>query len=175
MGTFVPRFMNVAWRCPVCGCWPTAEHWRCQLREISSRAIGRDLDNPPAHASAPSAFASAPGSTAEPTGAARDAPAALLSARRSNTRCARAAAHPPSELGPAAAVLAELRDRVRAVELEREAERTRTGHRVLGRRAVLAQSWRDPRAPRRRFYSFVRRNLVQVFSSVCSHLDQKQR
>jgi len=32
---------------------------------------------------------------------------------------------------------------VRAVELEREAERARTGRRVLGRRAVFAQSWRD--------------------------------
>jgi hypothetical protein len=49
----------------------------------------------------------------------------------------------PAELGPAASVLAELRDRVRAVELERAAERARTGGRVLGRRAVLAQSWRD--------------------------------
>jgi REP element-mobilizing transposase RayT len=49
----------------------------------------------------------------------------------------------PAELGPAAAVLAELRDRVRAVELERAAERGRTGRRVLGRRAVLAQSWRE--------------------------------
>jgi hypothetical protein len=49
----------------------------------------------------------------------------------------------PAELGPAAVVVSELRDRVRAVELEREAERTRTGRRVLGRRAVLAQSWRE--------------------------------
>ena len=49
----------------------------------------------------------------------------------------------PAELGPAAAVVAELRDRVRAVELERAAERARTGRRVLGRRAVRAQSWRD--------------------------------
>jgi hypothetical protein len=49
----------------------------------------------------------------------------------------------PAELGPAEAVLGELRDRVRAVELERAAERQRTGGRVLGRRAVLAQSWRD--------------------------------
>ena len=49
----------------------------------------------------------------------------------------------PAELGPAAEVLSELRDRVRAVEFEREAERGRTGRRVLGRRAVLAQSWRD--------------------------------
>jgi REP element-mobilizing transposase RayT len=47
----------------------------------------------------------------------------------------------PAELGPAAAVRSELHDRVRAVELERAAERARTGRRVLGRRAVLAQSW----------------------------------
>jgi hypothetical protein len=32
---------------------------------------------------------------------------------------------------------------VRAVELERAAERARTGARVLGRRVVRAQSWRD--------------------------------
>jgi len=49
----------------------------------------------------------------------------------------------PAELGPATAVISELRDRVRAIELERAAERARTGRRVLGRRAVLAQSWRD--------------------------------
>jgi putative transposase len=48
----------------------------------------------------------------------------------------------PPELGPAADVLSELRERVRAVEIERAAERLRTGNRVLGRRAVLAQSWR---------------------------------
>ena len=58
----------------------------------------------------------------------------------------------PPELGPAVAVLSELRDRVRAVELERAAERHRRGGRVQGRRAVLAQSWRDQPAsqePRR--------------------------
>jgi REP element-mobilizing transposase RayT len=58
----------------------------------------------------------------------------------------------PVELGPAAAVLSELRDRVRAIELECEVERGRTGRRVLGRRAVLAQSWRESPAsvePRR--------------------------
>jgi hypothetical protein len=58
----------------------------------------------------------------------------------------------PAELGPAAEVLAELRDRVRAVEVERAAERARTGRRVLGRRAVCAQSWRESPAsvePRR--------------------------
>ena len=58
----------------------------------------------------------------------------------------------PSELGSAAEVLSELRDRVHRVERERAAERQRTGGRVLGRRAVLAQSWRDQpgsREPRR--------------------------
>src|SRR6476619_1258225 len=58
----------------------------------------------------------------------------------------------PSELGHTAEVLLELRDRVRRLELERATERTRTGGRVLGRRAILAQSWRDQpgsREPRR--------------------------
>lgn len=49
----------------------------------------------------------------------------------------------PPELGPAAEVLSELRDRVRSLELERATERLRTGRRVLGRRTVLAQSWRS--------------------------------
>jgi REP element-mobilizing transposase RayT len=58
----------------------------------------------------------------------------------------------PPELGPAAEVLSELRERVRAVEIERTAERLRTGRTVVGRRAVLAQSWRShptSREPRR--------------------------
>jgi hypothetical protein len=58
----------------------------------------------------------------------------------------------PAELGPEAAVLAELRDRVRAVEAEQEAARRRAGGRVLGRHAVLTQSWRGQptsREPRR--------------------------
>jgi len=49
----------------------------------------------------------------------------------------------PSVLGPAAEVLRELRDRVRLVEDERAAERLRTGRRVLGRRAIRSQSWRE--------------------------------
>ena len=49
----------------------------------------------------------------------------------------------PGELGPTDAVVSELRDRVRAVELECAAERARSGRRVLGRRAVRAQSWRE--------------------------------
>jgi capsule polysaccharide export protein KpsE/RkpR len=58
----------------------------------------------------------------------------------------------PPELGPRAAVLAELRARVEAVEAEFAAERQRTGGHVCGRRAVLAQLWRDQPAtlePRR--------------------------
>jgi len=58
----------------------------------------------------------------------------------------------PAELGTVDAVITELRDRIRAVELEHAAERARTGRRVLGRRAVRAQSWCDPPAslgPRR--------------------------
>jgi REP-associated tyrosine transposase len=49
----------------------------------------------------------------------------------------------PSELGPAAEVVSELRDRVQALEHERANERLRSGRRVLGRRGVLAQSWRE--------------------------------
>jgi putative transposase len=58
----------------------------------------------------------------------------------------------PSELGPAAELLSELAARVRSLEIERAAERQRTGQRVQGRRAVLAQSWRGypgSREPRR--------------------------
>ena len=58
----------------------------------------------------------------------------------------------PPELGPDHEVLAELRQRVRAIEADCAAARLRTGHRVLGRRAVLAQSWRSQptsREPRR--------------------------
>lgn len=47
----------------------------------------------------------------------------------------------PAELGPEAEVLAELRNRIDAVEAAHAAERQRTGQRVCGRRAVLAQSW----------------------------------
>ena len=58
----------------------------------------------------------------------------------------------PPELGPKHSVVAELRDRVRAVERESATERLRAGRHVLGRRAVLAQSWRGQPAsvePRR--------------------------
>ena len=49
----------------------------------------------------------------------------------------------PPELGSEAEVLAELRQRVQAVEEACAAERQRTGRRVYGRRAVRQQSWRD--------------------------------
>jgi hypothetical protein len=58
----------------------------------------------------------------------------------------------PPGLGPETDVLAELRERVAMVEAQGAAERQRTGRRVCGRRAVLAQSWRcQPvnREPRR--------------------------
>lgn len=48
----------------------------------------------------------------------------------------------PPELGSETEVLAELRERVQAVEAAHEEDRRRTGGRVLGRRAVLRQSWR---------------------------------
>lgn len=58
----------------------------------------------------------------------------------------------PPELGDREEILAEIRERVAAVE-EREAKkRAATGRKVLGRNAILRQSWRDSpasRAPRR--------------------------
>jgi REP element-mobilizing transposase RayT len=58
----------------------------------------------------------------------------------------------PPELGDADEVRRQLRERVAAVEEEQAAARRRTGTRVLGRRAVLRQSWRESPAslePRR--------------------------
>jgi REP element-mobilizing transposase RayT len=58
----------------------------------------------------------------------------------------------PSELGDSAQLLAELRERVAAEEAAVAAERMRTGARVVGRRRVMRQSWRDcptSREPRR--------------------------
>lgn len=58
----------------------------------------------------------------------------------------------PPELGDATEILRELEERVRQAEGEAAAERSRTGRRILGRRAVLAQSWRSSptsREPRR--------------------------
>jgi len=58
----------------------------------------------------------------------------------------------PPELGPAAEVIDDLRQRVAAAEALITAERQRTGKRVLGRRAVLQQPWHaqpTSREPRR--------------------------
>ena len=58
----------------------------------------------------------------------------------------------PPELGDRAAFLSELDDRVNAIDAAMANERARTGKRVLGRYAVLRQSWRDSptsREPRR--------------------------
>jgi hypothetical protein len=49
----------------------------------------------------------------------------------------------PPELGPADAVIEELRTRVAAIEDSMRDERARTGRRVVGRRRILSQSWRD--------------------------------
>jgi hypothetical protein len=45
-------------------------------------------------------------------------------------------------LGPAEQVVAEVRERVIQLEAEMRAHRAKTGARLIGRRAVLAQSWR---------------------------------
>jgi putative transposase len=58
----------------------------------------------------------------------------------------------PSELGDSPQLRAELREQVAAAEAAVAAERMRTGARVLGRRTILRQSWRDcptSREPRR--------------------------
>jgi putative transposase len=58
----------------------------------------------------------------------------------------------PPELGPAAELFEELKQRVHAVEVEIAAARHRTGRRICGRRAVLQQPWRgqpSSEAPRR--------------------------
>jgi REP element-mobilizing transposase RayT len=58
----------------------------------------------------------------------------------------------PPELGDPQPLLAELRAQVAATEAAATAERLRTGARVLGRRAILRQSWRAcpaSTAPRR--------------------------
>ena len=49
----------------------------------------------------------------------------------------------PRELGDSVQLLAELRERVAALEAAVAVERMRTGARVLGRRTIVRQSWRD--------------------------------
>ena len=48
----------------------------------------------------------------------------------------------PPELGPAGAVIAEVRAGVTAVERKMIDHRTTTGRRIVGRRRILSQSWR---------------------------------
>ena len=58
----------------------------------------------------------------------------------------------PPELGDRDEILAELRRRVAAVEQECARQRAQAGQKVLGRNAVLRQSWRESptsREPRR--------------------------
>jgi len=58
----------------------------------------------------------------------------------------------PPEFGDRETLLAEVRERVTTVELEAAQRRARTGKRVLGRYAILRQSWRESptsREPRR--------------------------
>jgi putative transposase len=58
----------------------------------------------------------------------------------------------PPELGDTDAILERIRARVAQVEAAEEARRATTGARVLGRRAVRKQSWRDrPRTQEPRF------------------------
>ena len=58
----------------------------------------------------------------------------------------------PPELGDADRILATIRARCAQVEAAMEAERAKTGARVMGRRAVRAQSWRArPQSRERRF------------------------
>jgi putative transposase len=68
----------------------------------------------------------------------------------------------PRELGDPSQLLAELRQRVSAAEAAAASERMRTGARVLGRRMILRQSWRDcPASPA------PRRNLRPSIAARC--------
>ena len=77
----------------------------------------------------------------------------------------------PPELG-GRELLAEVRARVSSVEAEEAQRRARTGKRVLGRYAILRQSWRD--SPRGRE---PRRNLRPTFAarSLWARLEAIQR
>jgi putative transposase len=79
----------------------------------------------------------------------------------------------PSELGDPQDLLVQLRERVAAAEAAEAAERMRTGARVLGRRAILRQSWRDsPKSlePRRNLRPrFAARNLWSRLEALRRH------
>src|SRR5258708_15716244 len=58
----------------------------------------------------------------------------------------------PPELGDREEALREVRERIGAVEVEQARIRAESGKRIVGRRGVLRQSWRDSptsREPRR--------------------------
>jgi putative transposase len=79
----------------------------------------------------------------------------------------------PRELGDPHQLRAELRERVAAAEAAVVAERMRTGARVLGRRAILRQSWRDcptSQVPRRNLRPrFAARNPSARLEALCRH------
>jgi len=66
----------------------------------------------------------------------------------------------PPEFGDSQEILAEVRARVAAVEEAEALKRAQTGKRVLGRYAVLRQSWRDSPATREK-----RRGLSPTFAA----------
>ncbi len=78
----------------------------------------------------------------------------------------------PPELGDREEFLRELHDRVGAVETAKAAERARTGKRVVGRYAVLRQSWRESPTSRE-----PRRNLRPIIAarSLWARLEAIQR
>ena len=68
----------------------------------------------------------------------------------------------PAELGDREEILAEVQAGVAAVEAQMADERARTGRRVLGRYAVLRQSWRESPTSRE-----PRRNLSPTIAARC--------
>ena len=78
----------------------------------------------------------------------------------------------PPELGDREEILAEVRARVAVVEKEEARKRAETGRRVMGRYAVLRQSWRESPTSRE-----PRRNLRPTFAarSLWARLEAIQR
>jgi hypothetical protein len=78
----------------------------------------------------------------------------------------------PAELGDRAEILARVRDRVESFEHNEACRREQNGTRVLGRNAVLRQSWRASPTSRE-----PRRNLQPTFAARCvwSRLEALQR
>ena len=78
----------------------------------------------------------------------------------------------PAELGDRDVILAAVQEKVAAFEASEASHRARTGKRVLGRNAVLRQSWRDSPTSRE-----PRRGLRPTFAarSLCARLEAIQR